>query len=102
MFEHIKRFFHGGAHLDEGDRDGFTPAAPREAQSPEGSGQSIYLESLRRGRGSDEFRFRGFVGPKDDPESYTKMMAKHGLRVIVSDKHLGPLINHDGNPIEET
>lgn len=54
-------------------------AAPEPAQF-------IYLEELPHvGR----FKYRGKVEKRDDPAGFARMMAKHGLRVIVADTFRG-------------
>lgn len=50
----------------------------------------IYLETAPE---SGRFNHRGQAGPGDDPESYTRMVAKSGLRVITSEDYQGARID---------
>mgnify|MGYP001605326243 CR=1 FL=1 len=46
----------------------------------------VYLEGRSR---TGRFKYRGKLGPRDDPEGFARMMAEHDLRVIVADTFRG-------------
>jgi len=53
----------------------------------------LYLETEKKVDGkmvpSGVFNFRGELGKGDDPESFTKRMARGNLRVITGEKRVG-------------
>lgn len=54
----------------------------------------VYLQTVDgEGKPADAYNRRGEVGENDDPASFARMMARHGLAVILSDEDLGKSIN---------
>jgi len=55
----------------------------------------LYLESEKLDEKTNKkvptglMNCRGVLGPKDDPESFGKRMARSGFRVVLSEKQIG-------------
>lgn len=59
----------------------------------------IYLETAPN---SGVLKYRGETGGHDNPESYAEKMAKHGLRVKISEEDLGATISMPVVDLEPT